>query len=423
MSTTIPLTNAVQSGDEEAVSASLANGADVNETTGGGQTALILAVIFGHTNLVKLLMKAGANPHLRDNLGLDAIEWAQRRGLTEAVAILKNGPQQSTPPKRIIIPLEEPKKVAPEKPATKRDEEEVKEGVSDAEKSLRWIAGFKQRLNEQELRRLNRNEPAAERPAVEPEPPPPLMPVETIKAPSVSEAPKARVVIETPKAPAVIETPKPREPEPKREPPPEPPKAVTPPPRILTPPPAQPAKSSARKRCPQCNAIYNSDLVAYCAHHIVPLVPADEPILSDPPRSNRALFWILLIVTLAGSIVAGSLITTYLYRARQTAARIAAEQNRPLQKGLPELGGELVGKVVSLPEAECPVKGPELMSGTVTVRVMVDKNGQVYWARGAGGDWLMRGCSTEAAMKSTFAPEKLRRNQTEGTITYTFKPN
>jgi hypothetical protein len=30
---------------------------------------------------------------------------------------------------------------------------------------------------------------------------------------------------------------------------------------------------------------------------------------------------------------------------------------------------------------------------------------------------------TEAAMKSTFAAEKLRGHDTEGTITYTFKPN
>jgi hypothetical protein len=52
---------------------------------------------------------------------------------------------------------------------------------------------------------------------------------------------------------------------------------------------------------------------------------------------------------------------------------------------------------------------------------MVDRNGQVNWARGSGGDWLMRGASTEAAMKSTFAPEKLRSRETEGTITYTFK--
>jgi Ankyrin repeats (3 copies) len=398
VSYSLPLTNAVTSGDEQAVSALLANGADVNETTGGGQTALILAVIFGRTNLVKLLMKAGADPQQRDNLGLNALEWAQRRGLTEAVTILTNGPQESTPPKRITIPIGEPEKV--EKPPTKRDEES-KETVSEAEKSLRWIAGFKQRLHEQELRRLNRNEAPPEPPASVVEAELPLMTVETKKA----------RVAETPKAP---------EPEP----PPEQAlvRSITPPPRILTPPPTAPAKSSTRKRCPQCNAIYNSDLLAYCAHHIVPLVDADEPIFSDPPRRNPPLFWILLIVTLAGSIVAGSLVTTYLYKSRQAAARTAAEQNRPLQKGTPELGGELVGKSVLLPEAECPVKGQGPVSGTVTVRVMVDKAGQVYWARGAGGDWLLRGCSTEAAMKSTFAPEKLRGRETEGTITYTFKP-
>ena len=399
MSYSLPLTNAVTSGDEQAVSALLANGADVNETTGGGQTALILAVIFGRTNLVKLLMKAGADPHQRDNLGLNALEWAQRRGLTEAVTILKNGPQESTPPRRITIPIGEPEEA--EKPPTKRDDD-AKETVSEAEKSLRWIAGFKQRLHEQELRRLNRNEPAPEPPSVVETEPPPLT-VET----------KTAAVTEPVKAP---------EPEPQLEPEVAPSRSVTPPPRILTPPPTTPAKSGTRKRCPQCNAIYNSDLLAYCAHHIVPLVDADEPIFSDPPKSNAPLFWILLIITLAGSIVVASLVTTYLYKSRQAAARAAAEQNRPLQKGTPELGGELVGKSVLLPEAECPVKGQDPVSGTVTVRVMVDKAGQVYWARGAGGDWLMRGCSTEAAMKSTFAPEKLRGRETEGTITYTFKP-
>jgi hypothetical protein len=393
VSSSIPLTNAVTSGDEQVVSALLANGADVNQTTGGGQTALILAVIFGHTNLVKLLMRAGADPQMRDNLGLNAIEWAQRRGLTEALAILTNHPQQRTPPKRIVIPVAEPqpepeKIAAPEKPESKRDDEPV----SEADKSNRWLAGIKQRLQEQELRRLNRNEP----PLISPEPTKPPV-AESIRAP---------------------------EPEPEPPPQPEPvlARSVTPPPRILTPPPTPPAKSSTRKRCPQCNAIYNSDLVAYCAHHIVKLVDADEPIISEPPKSNPPLFWILLIVTLAGSIVAGSLITTYLYRSRQAAVQTAAEQNRPMQKGIPEISGELVGKAVSLPDAECPVKGADPVSGTVTVRIMVDKNGQVYWARGSGGDWLMRGCATEAAMKSTFATEKLRSRETEGTITYTYKP-
>jgi outer membrane biosynthesis protein TonB len=68
------------------------------------------------------------------------------------------------------------------------------------------------------------------------------------------------------------------------------------------------------------------------------------------------------------------------------------------------------------------LRGFEAISGTVTVLVTVDKNGQVNKARGSGGDWLMRGAATEAAMKSTFDREKLRGRETEGTITYTFKP-
>jgi TonB family protein len=75
-----------------------------------------------------------------------------------------------------------------------------------------------------------------------------------------------------------------------------------------------------------------------------------------------------------------------------------------------------------LPEAECPLSGSELLTGTVTVSVKIDKNGEVTRASGSGGDWLMRGAATEAAMKSTFSPEKLRGREIEGTITYTFKP-
>lgn len=130
----------------------------------------------------------------------------------------------------------------------------------------------------------------------------------------------------------------------------------------------------------------------------------------------------MVIFTLTGSIILGSLITAYLYRSNQAAARPAGEQLPVLQKGLPQLSEELAGKAVSLPEAECPVQGSEPASGIVVVQVKVDKTGHVNWAQGSGGDWLMRGCSTDAAMKSTFAPEKLRRRETEGTITYTFKP-
>ncbi len=394
MSASVSLTQAVTAGDESAVSAFLANGADVNESTNGGQTPLILAVIFGHTHVVRLLLKAGADPQLRDNLGLNAVEWAQRRGLNEALTLLTNGPISSSPPRRILIPLEEPQQPK-RKEVRAADDNGAKETVSDDEKSRRWLSGLKKRLDEQASRR--KNTPPEPSPAEEDQSP--IMSVTTRQPPAEEPAQTSEPEPVTPKI------------------------SVAAAPRILTPPPAAPAQSGKRKRCPRCNAVYNGELVSYCAHHIVPLVDADEPIVSETPKSSVPLFWILLVITLTGSIVAGSLIATYLYKSNQQAERSAAAQQQAiLQKGTPELGGELVGKAVSLPEAECPVKGPEPVTGTVTVSVMVDKNGQVYWARGAGGDWLMRGASTEAAMKSTFSPEKLRGRETEGTITYTFKP-
>ena len=376
MSFSIPLTSAVTSGDEKAVSASLANGADVNERTSGGQTALILAVIFGHTNIVRQLVNSGADPYERDNLGLNAIDWAHRRGSTEALELF-NTARPSTPPKRILINLEEPDESEPEVIPPARDNE-PRESVSEAEKSRRWITGLKQRLDEQAQRRLNSNEA-----------PPPQDPI-------VPEAEPEPVKAEAPPVP----------PEPVR----------THSSRILTTPPAP--ETGKRKRCPKCNTTYNSDLLSYCSYDEVPLVDIDDPIISEPPpNSNRSLFWAMLIATLVGSIAVGSLITAYLYKSNQTTAA-----QRTVIKGLPELGGDLVGKAVALPEAECPVRGSETVSGTVTVYIIVAQTGQVYKARGLGGDWLMRGAATEAAMKSTFDAEKLTARETEGTITYTFKP-
>ena len=391
MSSTIPLTSAVTSGDESTVSALLAAGADVNESTSGGQTPLILAVIFGHTHIVEQLVQAGADPQQRDNLGLNALDWAKRRGLTEALEILTNTRRTSTAPKRILINFEEPDK--PEVNQEQAREPETRETVSDAEKSRRWIAGFKQRLAEQELRRLNRNEAEEVRTTKPPEPDEPEP-----EAPVVEEAEPKALAVPEPAAKPVHSS------------------------RILTPAPTTSTSTVKRKRCPKCNAVYNGELLSYCAIDMARLVDADAPIVSAPPRSNSPLFWIMVIITLTGSIVVGSLITTYLYKSNQAKARVAAEQHATVIKGLPELSAELAGKATSLPDAECPVKGPEPVSGSVAVHIMVDKNGQVYWARGSGGDWLMRGAATDAAMKSKFSTEKLRGREAEGTITYTFKP-
>jgi hypothetical protein len=164
--------------------------------------------------------------------------------------------------------------------------------------------------------------------------------------------------------------------------------------------------------------------VAYCAHHVVPLVDADAPpIISDPSKPSPVMFWAIIVITLTGSIVLGSLITAYLYNS-STTQQAASSPSAPVavQKGTPALDEELEGKAVSLPIAECPLNGQEAIPGTVVVQVVIDRSGRVKEAQASGGDWLLRGAASEAALKSTFAPAKLRSRETEGTITYTFEP-
>jgi hypothetical protein len=369
MSSAVPLTQAVTSGDANAVRAALATGADVNERNNGGQTALILAVIFGHTELVRLLVKSGANPHLRDNLGLDAVEWAQRRGFTAALELFNQAPPEPTRQIRV----EEQPPPAPETP------------VDTDEKSRKWLAGVKQRIQEQAAQKV---QPVVQ---AEPAPTPPPKPVAAA-------------------------------PEPAPEPKPEPEPAVTTP------------ASPTRKRCPKCNAIYNSELVAYCAHHFVRLVDADEPMFETPPSANNGitsspLLWMLVLATVSIAAFTGYLITSQLSRVIiPDSAANASQQPRAYLKGTPVAAGDLAGKALTLTNAECPVfDGDPLTranaaSQTIHVRIKLDKTGKVYWARAEGGNEALRNAATEAATQSTFSPDKLRARETEGTITYTFTP-
>ena len=352
MSSAVPLTQAVTSGDASAVSTALASGADVNERNNGGQTALILAVIFGHTDLVRQLVKAGANPRLRDNLGLDAIEWAQRRGLP--------------------VDLFEIRVQEPPKPQVDTDE-----------KSRKWLAGVKQRIQEQQS--IQKQQP----PIIQPEP----------------------VVVTEPVV--VAEPVLPPQPAPEPEP--------------------EPAPKLTRKRCPKCNAIYHSELVAYCAHHFVRLVDADEP-LFEPPLSttntitSSPLLWMLVLATVSIAAFTGYLITTQLSRVVVPDTPASAQQPKGFVKGTPVATGDLAGKEVTLAQAESPIFDGDTRTKanaaaqTVNVHVKLDKAGKVYWARAEGGNEALRNAATEAATQSTFSSDKLRGRETEGTITYTFAP-
>ncbi|HME23905.1 MAG TPA: ankyrin repeat domain-containing protein [Acetobacteraceae bacterium] len=68
------LMTAVQSGDVGTVRTLIAQGVDVNEKSpvvangNDGQTALLVASFLGHTEIVRLLLSAGANPRINDYL-------------------------------------------------------------------------------------------------------------------------------------------------------------------------------------------------------------------------------------------------------------------------------------------------------------------------------------------------------------------
>lgn len=407
----VSLTQAVSSGDADAVSALLANGADVNERTGGGQTPLILATIFNHTHLVPVLLDAGADPQLRDNLGLNAIDWAQRRGANELIAVLTSKTRRTPKTETRAVPT-------PKEPASSAPDVNQPRPMSAEEKSQRWLAGLKQRISELPLQEPsdrpnifntqpappptpepNHEEIPKSEPAPPPEPPPER---ELVRKRAIVPEPE---LVSAPSAESVAVKPEPR---------------ITP----VLPIAAEIKPRSKRKRCPRCNAVYNSDLVAYCAHHFVPLVDADEPPIISEPKASPVLFWMIIVITLTGSLVVGSLLTAYFYNSNKASpqARASGPSAGPVQKGTPVAGHELEGKILSLPAAECPLNGQEAIPGTVVVRVTIGKTGRVTSARASGGDWLLRGAATEAALKATFSPEKLRGRETEGTITYTFEP-
>ncbi len=93
------LISAANAGDVDAVRDLLAEGADPNGVIQGGQTPLICAVIGGYVDIVRLLVNAGANVRLKDNLGLTAFDWSERRGhwsLKELLAAAATNEQDSS---------------------------------------------------------------------------------------------------------------------------------------------------------------------------------------------------------------------------------------------------------------------------------------------------------------------------------------
>jgi hypothetical protein len=363
----------------------LAAGADPNQTSQGGQTPLILAIVSGNLHLVNLLLDAGADPSHRDNTGLNAIEWAERKGLPDVAKVLQN---PGRAPGRISAPQTAVKHVQSEVPINAQSTREP--SLTSDEKSRKWIAGLKQRLDEKADR---------ERTSEQTEPTPNVV-TAAVNPVRVQEPPV--VPVPTP----IIEE--------------EPPDLPEEPEAILA-----PTSDTGKKRCPQCNTIYDSPLIAYCAYHVVPLIDVDAPAPPPPPRPLRGgltpLLWMLVVATFIGASAAAYVAISPLYSRKQEALPAAppAPPNTS-GKAVPVVSGDLSGKALVIPDAYAPAKLTE--SVTVVVRVKVDKKGLVYSAQATGGDDQLQEVALQSARKSEFSTENLGARGTQGTITYMFKP-
>ena len=157
------MTQAVASGNVQAVRDLLAKGAPVNESTSGGQTPLILAVIYGYTEVLRLLLSAGADPQLRDDLGLNAFEWAERRGFAEGSKLLANrqvSPRtttRGTPVDATPVPKEPDHRVDPK--MVNAVDDQPSSGSQADEKTRRWLEGIKQRFDEEARRQIKEKPP------------------------------------------------------------------------------------------------------------------------------------------------------------------------------------------------------------------------------------------------------------------------
>jgi TonB family protein len=367
-SATIPLTQAAAEGDATAVRTLLAEGQDVNVKTSRGQTPLILAAFFGHAGVVRVLLEAGADVRVKDSLGLTAMEWSTRRGFHEMTQLFQNTPSPETVSREINE--EEGKARSEAEEARRRAAEETKrKAEQEASKRAEEEARIREEASRKKLEELRR----------------------------IAEDEKPGQTI-SPEAPLESTA-------------------------------SQSLKDSDIKRCPKCNRVYRSDILAYCSYDSARLLSEGDPAFSaarKPDASARPTLWVLVMITLLGSGILGYMVSNYISSERSPDAPITEKTERPAngEQDQPVIGGSLNGKETTLPNPEYPARAKrEGVSGIVTVAVLVNKKGIVVSARALNGPPLLKLSAVEAARKAKFSPEKLagQGSRISGIITYNFK--
>jgi len=92
-----PLHYAATSGHLEIMRILLDNHAYIDAESPNGTTPLMMAAHYGTAAAVKLLLEEGADPKLKNQLGLTAIDFAQRANRTEAAELIAGSVRAAQP--------------------------------------------------------------------------------------------------------------------------------------------------------------------------------------------------------------------------------------------------------------------------------------------------------------------------------------
>ncbi len=191
------------------------------------------------------------------------------------------------------------------------------------------------------------------------------------------------------------------------------------------------ADVSNLKRCPRCGAVYQNSPLSFCTRDNATLISINElhPLATPAQTSATPIaVWLLIAFVLGASGFAAYRLTERFYRQPQpTPVEVKPIEAPPVpKKPAFRVGGDLAGSELNVPEPEYPSQlATTGITGPITVRIRVNKNGRVISAATSQGDSRLRAAAVKAARLATFAPDKLaelspRGRTVAGSITYDF---
>jgi TonB family protein len=103
--------------------------------------------------------------------------------------------------------------------------------------------------------------------------------------------------------------------------------------------------------------------------------------------------------------------------------KLSAQETKPVE---PEKPAVINGKAISLPKPSYPLEAKTVKaSGTVSVKVLIDEEGNVIEAKGENGHPSLREAAEKSALQAKFTPTLIngKKVRVTGIITYNFVPN